>query len=34
MSALVISAFPACGKSYYYNTHKDSKVLDSDSSQF
>ena len=44
MSALVISAFPACGKSFYYNTHSNyaggcykangSNILDSDSSQF
>lgn len=46
MSALIISAFPACGKSYYYNKYSvysnhatrdhDSglKILDSDSSEF
>ena len=41
MSALVISAYPACGKSYYYKKHSlyaesngDEKVLDSDSSNF
>lgn len=41
MPALVISAYPACGKSYYYKKHSlyavmngDEKVLDSDSSQF
>ncbi len=31
----VISAFPACGKSYFYNQNKESgMVLDSDSSEF
>ena len=31
----VIAAFPACGKTYYFNNHKDgTTVLDSDSSQF
>ena len=36
MKALVISAFPACGKSTFYQSHKDGKlkVLDSDSSLF
>lgn len=42
MAALVISAFPACGKSYYFNKHSKYaenatgtlKILDSDSSQF
>ena len=33
--AIVISAFPGCGKTYYFNHHRDDiKVLDSDSSQF
>lgn len=30
----VISAFPACGKSYYFENIKDKEVLDSDSSEF
>lgn len=36
MKTKVISAFPACGKSYFYNIQKDLglKVLDSDSSEF
>ena len=35
MTALVISAFPGCGKSTYYNMYKDTqKILDSDSSNF
>ena len=35
MTALVISAFPGCGKSTYYNMYKDTqKILDSDSSEF
>lgn len=35
MSTLIISAFPGCGKTYYFNHHRDGiKVLDSDSSQF
>ena len=40
--AIVISAYPACGKSYYYKKHSlyaenatgNEKILDSDSSQF
>jgi hypothetical protein len=32
--ALVISAYPACGKSYYTNTVRGKRVLDSDSSSF
>ena len=33
--ALVISAFPGCGKTYFFNKHKEyMKVLDSDSSMF
>lgn len=30
----VISAFPGCGKTYYYNTNNTLKTLDSDSSNF
>lgn len=36
MNTFVISAFPACGKSYCFNniSRKDIKILDSDSSQY
>lgn len=35
MSTFVISAFPACGKSYCYNNYQDKfSMLDSDSSEF
>lgn len=34
MKTKVISGFPAVGKSYLYNNHKELKVLDSDSSKF
>lgn len=30
----VISAFPACGKTYVYENNKDLAILDSDSSEF
>lgn len=30
----IISAFPACGKTYLFNTRDDLTILDSDSSQF
>ncbi len=30
----VVSAFPACGKSYFFNNRKDLACLDSDSSEF
>lgn len=30
----LVSAFPGCGKSYFYKNNKDLKVLDSDSSTF
>ena len=34
-NTLVVSAFPACGKTVAYNKYKDSKtILDSDSSEF
>ena len=34
-NTLVVSAFPACGKTVTYNKYKDSKIiLDSDSSEF
>lgn len=32
--ALLISAFPGCGKSHFYNSNKDLLILDSDSSTF
>ena len=32
--ARVISAFPACGKTYLFNSRKDLDILDSDSSKF
>lgn len=35
MKTFVISAFPACGKSYCFNNHQDKfSMLDSDSSEF
>lgn len=35
MDTTIISAFPGCGKSYYYNEHKKNRIiLDSDSSDF
>lgn len=34
MNTVIISAFPACGKSYVFENEKKIKVLDSDSSQF
>jgi hypothetical protein len=35
-TTFVISAFPACGKSYCFNNYNDNylKILDSDSSEF
>lgn len=34
MKTIVISAFPACGKSYFFSNNKSLKILDSDSSNF
>lgn len=34
MNTKVISAFPACGKTYMFENNKDLKMLDSDSSEF
>ena len=35
METLVVSAYPACGKTYFYEKYKDKyKILDSDSSNF
>lgn len=35
VKAVLISAFPGCGKTYFYNKYKDVyKILDSDSSEF
>ena len=34
METLIISAFPACGKTYFAETNKDKIILDSDSSKF
>ena len=31
-NTVIISAFPACGKTYAYNTYEDITMLDSDSS--
>lgn len=33
-NTVIISAFPACGKTYAYNTYEDITMLDSDSSEF
>ena len=34
MKTLVISAFPGCGKTHFFNNNKDKIILDSDSSLF
>ena len=33
-NTIIVSAFPCCGKTYYFENKKDLVVLDSDSSNF